>query len=234
MAMQNENVQTEDAGLLALWLFLRLQGVDAAFDQIRERCGTATVGIRAMLRCARQLGIGARSRTTHWKRLVGMRLPGIASLRDGGFLLLGRADDNGALVLYPSARQPQLITRAEFEAIWDGRVVSAGSPGFIQRVGHALAGTFIRGRSLAELVVIRGRSLAARVRHAVVGASIRTRGSAQYARRAETSIRRRSLAEFVLAGGNSLAERVRHAIAGASIRARGSAPEARRADRGEI
>ena len=122
MAMQNENVQTEDTGLLALWLFLRLHGVNTAFDQIRERCGTTTVGIRAMLRCAGQLGIGARTRTTHWKRLVGMRLPGIASLRDGRFLLIGRADDNGALVLYPSAPHPRMITQREFEAIWDGRM----------------------------------------------------------------------------------------------------------------
>jgi ATP-binding cassette, subfamily B, bacterial HlyB/CyaB len=152
MAMQNENVQTEDTGLLALWLFLRLHGVNAAFDQIRERGGTTTVGIRAMLRCAGQLGIGTRSHTTHWNRLVSMRLPGIASLRDGGFLL--RADDNGALVLYPSAPHPELITRAEFEAIWDGRVVSAGSPGFTQRVRHTLADTGIHGRSLAGLVLI--------------------------------------------------------------------------------
>src|ERR1700722_1703788 len=187
MAMQNENVQTEDAGLLALWLFLRLQGVDAAFDQIRERCGTATVGVRAMLRCAGQLGIGARLRTTRWKRLVGMRLPAIASLRDGGFLLLGRADDNGALVMYPSARHPQLITRAEFEAIWDGRVVSAGSPGFMQRIRHTLADTGIHGRGLAELVLNHGRSLAERVRHALADASIRVRGSARDARRAYRS-----------------------------------------------
>src|SRR5271156_6515442 len=170
MAMQNENVQMEDAGLLALWLFLRLQGVDAALDQIRERCGTAAVGIRGMLRCAGQLGVGARSRTTHWKRLVSMRLPGIASLRDGGFLLLGRADDNGALVLYPSAQRPQLITRAEFEEIWDGRVVSPGSPGLWQRVHHALADTYVRGRSLVE-----------RVRPSLADASIRARSLAEVA-----------------------------------------------------
>jgi subfamily B ATP-binding cassette protein HlyB/CyaB len=176
MAMQNENVQTEDTGLLALWLFLRLHGVNAAFDQIRERCGNTTVGIRAMLRCAGQLGIGTRSYTTHWNRLVSMRLPGIASLRDGGFLLLGRADGNGALVLYPTAPHPELITRAEFEAIWDGRVVSAGSPDFMQRVRHTLADTGIHGRSLAE-----------RVRHALADASIRVRGSVRDARRADRS-----------------------------------------------
>jgi ATP-binding cassette, subfamily B, bacterial HlyB/CyaB len=187
MAMRNENVQTEDTGLLTLWLFLRLHGVNAAFDQIRERCGTTTVGIRAMLRCAGQLGIGTHSRTTHWKRLVSMRLPGIASLRDGGFLLLGRADDDGALVLYPTAPHPKLITRGEFEAIWDGRVVSAGSPGFMQRARHALADTCTRGRSLAEFVLIRGRSLAERVRRALADASIRVRGSARDARRADLS-----------------------------------------------
>jgi subfamily B ATP-binding cassette protein HlyB/CyaB len=176
MAMQNENVQTEDTGLLALWLFLRLHGVNAAFDQSRERCGNTTVGIRAMLRCAGQLGIGTRSYTTHWNRLVSMRLPGIASLRDGGFLLLGRADGNGALVLYPTAPHPELITRAEFEAIWDGRVVSAGSPDFMQRVRHTLADTGIHGRSLAE-----------RVRHALADASIRVRGSVRDARRADRS-----------------------------------------------
>jgi len=176
MAMRNESVQTEDAGFLALWLFLRLHGVNAAIDQLRERCGTRTVGIRAMLRCAGQLGIGVGSRTTDWKQLVSMRLPGIASLRDGTFLLLGRADDNGALVLYPSSPRPELITRAEFEAIWDGRVVSAGSPGFMQRVRYALADTCIRGRSLAV-----------RVHHALVDASVRVRRSARHARRADQS-----------------------------------------------
>src|SRR5258708_38342358 len=139
MGMQNENVRGEDTGVFALSLFLRLHGVNAAPDEIRERCGTATMGIRAMLRCARELGLRAGSRTTHWKRLAGMRLPGIASLCDGGFLLLGRVDDHEALVLRASSPHPERITRAEFEAIWDGRVVSAGSPGIVQRALHGLA-----------------------------------------------------------------------------------------------
>jgi hypothetical protein len=43
-----------------------------------------------------------------------------------------------------------LITRAEFEAIWDGRVVSAGSPSFMPRVRHALADAFICARGSAR------------------------------------------------------------------------------------
>jgi ATP-binding cassette, subfamily B, bacterial HlyB/CyaB len=187
MAMQNENVQTGDAGLLVLMLFLRLHGVNAAFDQIRERCGTTTIGIRAMLRCAGQLGVVARTSTTHWKRLVGMRLPGIASLRDGGFLLLGRADNDGALVLYPSAPHPELMTRTEFEAVWDGRVVSAGSPGFIQSIRHALDDAFTRGRNLAELVLVRGRSLAERARRTSTDAMVRVAKSVRDARGADSN-----------------------------------------------
>ncbi|MBN9001531.1 MAG: type I secretion system permease/ATPase, partial [Rhizobiales bacterium] len=148
--MQNENIQTEDAGLLALWLFLRLQGVHAALDQIRERCGTTTIDIRTMLRCAGQFGVTVGSRTTHWKHLAGMRLPGIAALRDGGFLLLGRVDDSGALVLYPNSPQPKLITRAEFEAIWDGRVVSSGPTGLMQHARNAVDHVYAEGRKLTK------------------------------------------------------------------------------------
>jgi ATP-binding cassette, subfamily B, bacterial HlyB/CyaB len=187
MATQNENVQSGDAGLLVLMLFLRLHGVNAAFDQIRERCGTTTVGIRAMLRCAGQLGVVARTSTTHWKRLVGMRLPGIASLRDGGFLLLGRADNNGALVLYPAAPRPELMTRAEFEAVWDGRVVSAGSPNLMQRVRHGLDDALTSGRNLAELVLVRGRSVAEGARRIAADAMARVAKAVRDARGADGS-----------------------------------------------
>ncbi|WP_439923024.1 type I secretion system permease/ATPase [Nitrobacter sp. JJSN] len=183
--MQNENVATEDAGLVALWLFLRLQGVNAAIDQIRERCGTtAAIGIRAMLRCAAQLGIAMGARRTHWEQLVSMRQPGIVSLRNGGFLLLGRADNNGALVMYPFSGHPgsgqtKLITREEFEAVWDGRIVFAGSTGFMQRVHYALANAAIRGRSMVmyslSVASIPGRSFAACARHAFADAFVYAR-----------------------------------------------------------
>jgi subfamily B ATP-binding cassette protein HlyB/CyaB len=187
MATQNENVQPGDAGLLVLMLFLRLHGVNAALDQIRERCGTTSVGIRAMLRCAGQLGVVARTSTTHWKRLVGMRLPGIASLRDGGFLLVGRADNDGALVLYPSAPRPELMTRAQFEAVWDGRLVSAGSPGFMQSVRHALDGALTSGRNLAELVLVRGRGVAEAARRISADAMARVARAVRDARGADGS-----------------------------------------------
>jgi hypothetical protein len=53
-------------------------------------------------------------------------------------------------VLYPSAQRPELIMRAEFDAIWDGHVVSVGSPSFMQRVRDALADASICARGSAR------------------------------------------------------------------------------------
>ena len=101
--MQNGNAHAADLGLRALALFLRLHGVSAEPDQLRDRCGSSTIGIRALLRGAREFGVKVRSRTTHWKRLASIQLPGIASLNDGGFLLLGKVNDQAALVLHPTS-----------------------------------------------------------------------------------------------------------------------------------
>src|SRR5258706_6835955 len=160
MANQNGNAHAADLGLRALALFLRLHGVNAEPDQLRDRCGSQAIGIRAMLRCARELGVKVRSRTTYWKRLASIQLPGIASLNDGGFLLLGKVDGQAALVLHPTAAHPKLITRAEFEAIWDGRLILAGSQSLAHRVLHALAGMSARGDDLAR----RAGDVLARVR----------------------------------------------------------------------
>src|SRR6266851_262519 len=169
MAIQNGNAHAADLGLRALALFLRLHGVNAEPDQLRDRCGSSEIGIRAMLRCARDLGVKVRSRTTHWKRLAGIGLPGIASLHDGGFVLLGKVDDQSALVLHPTSSHPKLVTRAEFEAIWDGRLILAGSQNVAKRVLHALAGMTVRGRDLAlraRDVLIRARDTLMRARSA--------------------------------------------------------------------
>jgi subfamily B ATP-binding cassette protein HlyB/CyaB len=168
MAIQNGNAHAADLGLRALALFLRLHGVIAEPDQLRDRCGSETIGIRAMLRCARELGLKARSRTTNWRRLASIGLPGIASLRDGGFLLVGKVDDQAALVLHPTSSHPKLMTRAEFDAVWDGRLILAGSQSPARRVLHALAG--MSGRVLQALAGISGHGLVRRGRDVLMRA----------------------------------------------------------------
>ena len=112
-----------DQGLAALVMLLRFHGIGADPEQIRHRFGGAAIGVPEMLRCAKELGLKARARTTNWERLANTPLPAIAALRDGGFLLLGKVGDDKVLVQSPLSPRPALMTRAEFEAVWDGRLV---------------------------------------------------------------------------------------------------------------
>ncbi len=76
-----------------------------------------------MLRLAKELGLKARVIRTQWARLVHTPLPGIAALKTGGFLLVAKTDDEKALVQASNASRPQLMTRAELEEEWDGRLL---------------------------------------------------------------------------------------------------------------
>jgi len=112
-----------DSGIEALALLLRLQGISADAGEIRHRLGTDRIGAAEMLRCARELGLKARSVRTHWARLAATPLPAIASLHDGGYLVVAKAADDKVLVQLPLAPRPVLMTQAEFVAMWDGNLV---------------------------------------------------------------------------------------------------------------
>jgi ATP-binding cassette, subfamily B, bacterial HlyB/CyaB len=112
-----------DPGLITLVTALRFNGIGADPDQIRHRLGGVPIGIPEMLRVAKELGLKARACTTAWPRLPNTPLPAIAALKDGSFLFLGKVGDDKALIQSPSSPRPALMTRAEFEAVWDGRLV---------------------------------------------------------------------------------------------------------------
>jgi subfamily B ATP-binding cassette protein HlyB/CyaB len=123
MSIETNGMRPVDPGLEILVTLLHLQGVAADADQIRHRLGTDKIGAADMLRCARDLGLKARAYRTSWSRLSTTPLPAIASLRDGGFLLLAKADDDKVLVQSPLASRPMLMTRDELVAVWDGQLI---------------------------------------------------------------------------------------------------------------
>ncbi|WP_353184212.1 type I secretion system permease/ATPase [Bosea sp. (in: a-proteobacteria)] len=112
-----------DDGLIALLFILRGQGVSVLPEQIQHQFPGRPIGVAEMVRCAKGLGLKARSLTTNWERLAKTPLPVIAALRDGGFLVLGRCGDDRILVQAPNAPRPSMMSRAELEAVWDGRLV---------------------------------------------------------------------------------------------------------------
>jgi subfamily B ATP-binding cassette protein HlyB/CyaB len=113
---------TEDHGLTALVTLLRFQGIGVDREQLRHRFGNV-IGVPEMLRCAKELGLRAKCFKTTWARLPTTPLPGLAVLRDGGFLLLGKVGDGKAIVQRPLESRPVLMTQGEFEAEWDGELV---------------------------------------------------------------------------------------------------------------
>ncbi len=112
-----------DPGLYVLVSMLRLHHIGADPEQIRHHFGGTPIGISEMLRCAKDFGLKARERVVTWERLSKMPLPAIAARRDGGFMLLGKAGDDKILVQAAYAPRPELVTREQFEAACDGRVV---------------------------------------------------------------------------------------------------------------
>ncbi|RRC04389.1 type I secretion system permease/ATPase, partial [Escherichia coli] len=66
-------------------------------------------------------------------------------------------------MLHPTSSHPRRMTRAEFEAIWDGGLISPGSPSFAHLALHAIGDIRARGVEL-------GSSLLRRAGDVLVGA----------------------------------------------------------------
>jgi len=128
------------SGLFALEMLLRLRGGTVTVEDLRQHVGEGPAGVPEILRAARAQGFRARSRSVSWDKLASLTLPCIAGLRDGGFLLLGKANEEKVLVVGANSLRPVLMMREEFEAEWDGRIilVEQAKAGLIPRLDKAV------------------------------------------------------------------------------------------------
>jgi subfamily B ATP-binding cassette protein HlyB/CyaB len=108
---------------VALAILLRCHGIAADPGQIHHRVGATRLGVTEILRCAKEFGLKAKVQRTNWNRLAVTPLPGIALLRDGSFLILGKVIDDKLLIQRPLSPRPESITQAQLEAIWDGGII---------------------------------------------------------------------------------------------------------------
>jgi subfamily B ATP-binding cassette protein HlyB/CyaB len=156
-----QTIQTDsvDPGLYVLVSLLRMNGIGADPEQIRHRFGGAPIGVPEMLRCAKDFGLKARERMAGWQRLETTPMPAIAALRDGGFLLLGKFGDGKVIVQSPHSPRPGLMTKAEFEAVSDGRIVLMTRRASLVDMGRRFDVTWFLGaihkyrRHLSEVLV---------------------------------------------------------------------------------
>jgi subfamily B ATP-binding cassette protein HlyB/CyaB len=123
MAAHLDTQEALDTGLGAVVMLLRFHGIGADPGQIQHRLGGVRFDVAEMLRCAKDFGLRARAFSTEWRRLAKMPFPAIGVRKDGNFLLIGKIGDGKILVQTPGTPQPAIMTQAEFEAVWDGRVV---------------------------------------------------------------------------------------------------------------
>jgi subfamily B ATP-binding cassette protein HlyB/CyaB len=81
-----------------------------------------------MARCGRKLGLKVRETSIDWTGLFGLRLPAVAALRDGGYLLLGQVVEDRIVAADFSSKRPKYMTRSELDAVWNGRIVAVVPP----------------------------------------------------------------------------------------------------------
>ena len=111
-----------DSGLESLTLLLHFHGIAADSAQIRHRFGSTRLDTTDMLRCAREFKLRARAVNSNWPHLAKLPLPAIVEKSDGSFAILAKITSERALIQPPTS-VATLITRAEFEAQWTGRIV---------------------------------------------------------------------------------------------------------------
>jgi subfamily B ATP-binding cassette protein HlyB/CyaB len=85
---------------------LRFRQIAADPAQISHQFAGELIGVQEMLRCAKRLKLKARAVEGDWNILAKMLLPAIAALKDGTFIIVGKAGEEALLVQNPLIGRP--------------------------------------------------------------------------------------------------------------------------------
>ena len=121
MFVTTDKPDQAESGLAALVLLLRFHGIGANPEQIGHRFD-GNIGVQEMLLCAKEFGLKARAYRSNWQRLSKTPLPASRCCVMAVILILGKASEDQVLVQNPLLSRPILMSRSEFEAVWDGRL----------------------------------------------------------------------------------------------------------------
>jgi len=112
-----------DTAAKALAIALQVLGLNADPAEIAHQSGKQSLDETDLLRAARRFPVKARAHRSSFERLAKTPLPALAGLAQGGWLVLARAAEDKVLVLDPRAARPEMLTRAEFTELWNGRLI---------------------------------------------------------------------------------------------------------------
>lgn len=114
-----------DSGLACLSLLAKYFEKPGDYEQLRHRHGAPTemADDIALVRYAKELGFKASAIDSEWDRLTRTPLPCQARHKDGGWFILAKVAEGQALIQDPRVGRPEQLSREDFEARWDGRLV---------------------------------------------------------------------------------------------------------------
>src|SRR5215467_12083163 len=126
MSVSSEDMDSGARGLFCLVHLLRFHGIPADINQLRHAHAIGDkIESADIVRIARRAGMKSRVVRPRGERLEALPMPAIVGLKDGGFLLLGKAAADKVLVLEPGNDRPTLWTREAFDNRWNGSVILA-------------------------------------------------------------------------------------------------------------
>lgn len=113
-------------GVACLCIIAKSHEIHVHPDQIMHALGSPgdDVASTAILEAANFLGLTARRHKLKWHKLSHISWPAIAHLNNGQYLVIVRADPLNIRFFDPlRPGSPLVCSKAEFEAIWDGRML---------------------------------------------------------------------------------------------------------------
>jgi ATP-binding cassette, subfamily B, bacterial HlyB/CyaB len=112
-----------DSGAASFAFLLQLLGVPADPAEILHHSGRPALDEAELLRAAKRYPVKARAVASTLERLDTTPFPALGALRDGGWLVIGKAAEGKVLVQDPAAAGPELLTREAFAERWSGRLI---------------------------------------------------------------------------------------------------------------
>ncbi len=123
MAEKAPRASVADAGAAALAFILQLLGLPANPAELLHRSGRAHLTETEILRLAKGYPVKARAIDSTLERLATTPMPALARLKNGAWLILGKAVEGKILVQDPLGGAAEVLTSEVFADRWSGRLI---------------------------------------------------------------------------------------------------------------
>lgn len=117
----------KNTGYLCFLIMLKILGISVSEEQFKERFEKNTDNIEyEILRAAKELDLKVKSGKLNIKKLKGIRVPVIARLNDGRYILLINHQENRWVILNPLKGQSETINDNELNLSLTGNIIILG------------------------------------------------------------------------------------------------------------